>query len=80
MSTTRTKYEFLQLSFDEQITHIMNYLLNGNYPWPAMSEKLKCSFRCIAFTYCYDHKKECLLHRVITKCNAIGGDEGLCSS
>ena len=39
MSKLRTKSEFLQLSFNEQMNHITNYLLNGNYPWPTMSEK-----------------------------------------
>ena len=79
MSKTRTKPEFSQLSFTEQMNHINNYLFNGNYPLPAMSEKQKCSFRCTALTYRYDHKKQCLLHKVVTKQNEIGNDEGLCN-
>ena len=80
MSSPRTKSEFSQLSFTEQMNHISNYLLNGNYPWLAMSEKCKCSFRCTALMYQYDHKKQCLLHKVVTKQNAIGDDTGLCNS
>ena len=80
MSKPRTKSEFSQLSFAEQINHVSNYLLNGNYPWPTMNEKQKRSFRHTALMYLYDHKKERLLHKVITKQNAIRDDEGLCNS
>ena len=57
MPKPRAKSEFSQLSFNEQMNHITNYLLNGNYPWPTMSEKQKHSFRCTAVMYRYDHKE-----------------------
>ena len=58
MSQTRAKSEFSQISFNEQMNYITNYLLNGAYPWPAMCANGKCSFRHTAGTYHYDHSKE----------------------